>query len=115
MLEFRSWSFFGAFGSLALILTVLSVALATVRRLTYGKGLADYLTAQQIPEDPGRDVSEKDARQLGEQGALPTFSARFPSRVPPAAGLMPPPPPLRAGVQGAAGRVWSWMRGDDRV
>ncbi|ODN99214.1 hypothetical protein I350_07373 [Cryptococcus amylolentus CBS 6273] len=130
---FTHWSFFKALGILALILTVATLVLAVLRRMTFGRGLSEYL---KIGDDVGKwrslvggggglgeketEVRVDDAGSEGRKEALPTFSTIF--------GPGPAPPPRRmfSNTQGVqAIRQWqtessrassapSWAAGDDQ-
>ncbi|ODN89212.1 hypothetical protein L198_06535 [Cryptococcus wingfieldii CBS 7118] len=130
---FTHWSFFKALGILALILTVASLVLAVLRRMTFGRGLSEYL---EIGDDVGKwtslgggggglgeketEVRVEDVRSEGRKEALPTFSTIF------GPGPVPPPRRMFSNTQGVqAIRQWqtesnrassapSWAAGDDQ-
>ncbi|OCF42230.1 hypothetical protein I317_03965 [Kwoniella heveanensis CBS 569] len=84
---FTTWAFFTALGCLAIALTVLSIVLAIIRRVTFGKGLSEFLYLEEIHERPTEGFDEKPAMAVQvTTNALPTFSAAF--------GLGPAPPPV---------------------
>ncbi|WWD03783.1 hypothetical protein V865_001839 [Kwoniella europaea PYCC6329] len=109
---FTTWAFFTCMGSLAVGVTAITVVLAIIRRLTFGKGLADFLYLEEVYERPNSGLlDEKPFMPVAmPRSNLPTFSTAF--------GPGPAPPPrqmfLPMPVYTTATRVASWNTGDDR-
>ncbi|WVQ66856.1 uncharacterized protein L199_005047 [Kwoniella botswanensis] len=104
--------FFTCMGSLAVGLTTITVILAIIRRLTFGKGLADFLYLEEVHERPNSGLlDEKPSMPVAmPRSNLPTFSTAFgPGPAPPPRQMFPPMP-----VYTTATRVTSWNTGDDR-
>ncbi|WVQ77471.1 hypothetical protein IAR50_007157 [Cryptococcus sp. DSM 104548] len=130
---FTHWSFFKALGVLALILSLVSLVLAVMRRVTFGRGLSEYL---EVGDDVGKwssigggggglgekgtEVMVEEVRDEGKKAALPTFSSVF------GPGPAPPPRVMFPNTQGVqairqsqvdSNRVSSapsWSAGDDQ-
>lgn len=79
-LQFVSWAFFGSLGTLAAVLTVASVVLAVARRMTFDRGLKDFLEFDMVEEEKGTGV-------VISSTSLPTFSSAFPTTLPPVSRL----------------------------
>nr|XP_019001298.1 uncharacterized protein I203_06003 [Kwoniella mangroviensis CBS 8507]OCF64759.1 hypothetical protein I203_06003 [Kwoniella mangroviensis CBS 8507] len=108
---FTTWAFFTCMGSLAVGLTAITVVLAIIRRLTFGKGLADFLYLEEVHERPNSGLLvEKPSLPLAmPRSNLPTFSTAFGPGPAPPRQMFPPMP-----VYTTATRVASWNTGDDR-
>ncbi|WVW86294.1 hypothetical protein I302_108336 [Kwoniella bestiolae CBS 10118] len=111
---FSTWAFFTCMGSLAVGLTAITVILAIIRRMTFGKGLADFLYLEEVHERPNSGLlDEKPSMPVAmPRSDLPTFSTAFgpgPAPAPPPRQMFPPMP-----VYTTATRVASWNAGDDR-
>ncbi|WWC95009.1 hypothetical protein V866_001861 [Kwoniella sp. B9012] len=108
---FTTWAFFTCMGSLAVGLTAITVVLAIIRRLTFGKGLADFLYLEEVHKRPNSGLlDEKPSLPLAmPRSNLPTFSTAFGPGPAPPPQMFPPMP-----VYTTATRVASWNTGDDR-
>ncbi|WVF72881.1 hypothetical protein IAT40_007699 [Kwoniella sp. CBS 6097] len=110
---FTTWAFFTALGCLAITLTVFSIVLAVFRRLTFGKGLSEFLYHEEIHERPTEAFDEKPTMAVQvATNALPTFSAAFgPGPAPPPRRMFPPMPTYVATTRVSSAP--SWRAGDD--
>ncbi|WVR00076.1 hypothetical protein IAU59_007218 [Kwoniella sp. CBS 9459] len=111
---FTTWAFFTALGCLAFTLTVLSVVLAIARRLTFGKGLSEFLYLEEIHERPTDGFDEKAPAPAVQvrHDVLQTFSAAFgPGPAPPPRRMFPPIPTYVTATRVSS--TPSWRAGDD--
>ncbi|KAJ3486147.1 hypothetical protein NLI96_g4437 [Meripilus lineatus] len=99
---FVQWKFFALMATASVVLTLTTLILGIVCRMNFGKGLARYLNAEDLPEDDFSPVNslyyEKDAEDVEKVAfpstltPVPTFSAAF-GRGP----EVPPPSQMRFG------------------